>query len=242
MPMDKTWRFSKRAAVAAVSLALSAAAQAGNIRGNLDPPAAGGMPAYNGFAIFDVPTSCLDASAGWHSAGNASADCGAISMESATIYLYPGPDPEVTQGTNANNILTWDSSFSSVANILGILVDGEGNVLGIDSQVMGPAAETNPGNYPGRDFFIQFVTGCLGDPICGTFSTDLFALASVAPTGAIGVPDPRAILSDQTGNFSPTLTGGLVFVAVPEPGTASLLLGALGAGWLARRRKRLASG
>jgi len=237
--MDKTWRFSQRAAVTAVSLLLGTAAQGGNVRGNLDPPATANIPAYNGFAIFDVPSACLTAGAGWHSTGNASGDCGAVSMESATIYLYPGPNPGLPQGNTATNTLTWDSSFSSPSNIFGILIGGANNVLGIDSNLMGAAAESP--DYPSKNFFVEFVTGCNADPFCTLLT--FASLDFVGPTGAGTIADPRAILFDNFENSSRTLPGGLTFVniaAVPEPGTLSLILGALGGGWLARRRKKQA--
>ena len=245
--MDKTWRFSKRAAALAVSLTLSAAAQAGNVRGNLDPPAQFGMPAYNGFANFDVPTSCLTAGAGWHSAGNASGDCGVISMESATIYLYPGGDgtlPGSPQGNGADNILTWSTAFSNVANILGILLDADGKVLGIDSDLTDAAVQSNPANYPGRDFYLQFFTSCLDDgepvtsPICGNFDPIFLSFSAASILDVDPGANPQAILTDSDGKASATTA--ITFV-VPEPGTVSLLLGALGVGWMARRRKPQAS-
>ncbi len=99
----------------------------------------------------------------------------------------------------------------------------------------------------GREFSLQFVTGCLsenelviGDPVCDPSTVTInFAGFGAGPTDLVTVADPSAILYDNEGRSLRTNPGGLTFV--PEPGSLSLILGALGGGWLARRRKKKAA-
>lgn len=237
---DKSWRFSQRAAVTAVSLVLGTAAQAGNVRGNLDPNGANDIPPYNGFAIFNVPVPCLNAAAGWHG----TAGCGIV-MESATIYLYSGGNggaPNLPPGSAspASLLDTLNFGAQSPSYIFGFLVDGAGHLLGLDS-ALSAGVFSSPFS---RDYFLSFESGCVdapaGDPVCDppiiTELAFLFAPTDVIPTAA----NPAGILSDDHGNSSRTtaLTFVNITQAVPEPGTVSLILGALGGGWLARRRKK----
>lgn len=235
---DKTWRFSQRAAAMAVSLLLGTAAQAGLVRGSLDPNATADVPAYNGFADFQVDDNCLVGD-GWKSTGTGSGDCGPVFMESATIFLYGNTPSDPPTGTPLGQA---NFGGSSVSAIFGILTVG-GQVLGIDSDILGPVSGT--GVYSSDTFWLEFVTNCDSDPTCGgLIFPDLFQVTAV-------VTDPLANLymgttCDGDACFpvsepSRTTPGGLVFTAIPEPGTLSLILGALGGGWLARRRKKQAA-
>ena len=240
---DKTWKFSQRAAAMAVSLLLGTAAQAGLVRGRLDPTATLDIPAYNGFADFQVDDNCLIGD-GWKQTGT-TGGCGAVFMQSATIYLYGNTlnDPAGTPGTELGQV---NFGTFSQFDVFGILTQG-GQVLGIDSNIMGSASAS--GAYAGQEFWIEFVTGCdFGDSTCG----NLINLLSVQALEDFPDADPLANLYDTTcvedgevfcfpgPNPSRTTPGGLVFTAIPEPGTMSLALGALGGGWLARRRKKKA--
>ena len=238
---DRTWRFSQRAAAMAVSLLLGTAAQAGLVRGSLDPDAIVGVPAYNGFADFQVADNCLLGD-GWKPTGTGSGDCGAVFMQSATVFLYPDGTPTGSPSGQAN------FGASTPAQVSGILTQG-GTVLGIDSDILGPVSGT--GAFGNDIFWLEFVTGCNSDPTCnGLFGPSLLtSLADFQPLDVIG-PDPLANLyaASCDGDCGPmsdpsrTTPGGLVFTAIPEPGTMSLLLGALGLGWLERRRgKKLAA-
>lgn len=244
---DKTWKFSQRAAATAVSLLLGTAAEAGLVRGSLDPLATVDIPAYNGFADFQVDDNCLIGD-GWKQTGTGSGDCGAVFMQSATIYLYGNTpsDPPGTPGTELGQV---NFGAFPASEVFGILTLG-GQVLGIDSAIMG-AAPAN-GTYAGQDFWLQFVTGCeFGDSSCGNLVPDILSLLSPLGVGPFPAADPLAYLYDTTcsidgdvefcfpgANPSRTTPGGLVFVAIPEPGTMSLLLSALGLGWLSRRRAK----
>ena len=231
---DKTRRFSQRAAAMAVSLLLGTAAQAGLVRGNLDPDAIVGVPAYNGFADFQVDNNCLVGD-GWKPTGTGSGDCGAVFMQSATIFLYgntPG-DPATPPPLGQANF-----GSSSISQVSGILTQG-GVVLGIDTDILGPVSGTD--FYSDSSFWLEFVTGCNAQPSCGGF----FGPLNFQTAGVVG-PSPFANLYQGTaceGDFcfptsDPSRTNTLVFVAIPEPGTISLLLTALGLGFLARRREK----
>jgi hypothetical protein len=230
---NNTWRFSQRAAVTAVSLLLGTAAQAGLIRGNLDPSSDGVIPAYNGFADFQVDDNCLVGD-GWKSTDPGTGDCGVVFMQSASINLYGNTLGDTTSGT-LRDTLTF--GLFPESSVHGILVQA-GIVLGIDSDPMGPVLST----FYTQDFWLQFVTGCIGAPVDNAVcfppppGFGSFAASDVP----VSVPDPIALLANvnESGSGLRTDTRGLTFRAVPEPGTMGLILGALGGGWLARRRKK----
>lgn len=232
---NKTWKFSQRAVVAAVSLLLGTAAQAGLVRGELDPPATLNIPAYNGFADFQVADNCLVGD-GWKPTGNASGSCGSVFMQSATINLYGSNqfDPPTGPVQGTLNFGAYPDT-----DVFGILTQG-GQVLGIDSSAMGFATANGPGNF--NSYWLQFVTGCNQNPSCG--QPLLITVQNIADFPSA---DPLAYLYENgcegdacfpVNNPSRTAPGGLTFTAVPEPGTMGLILGALGGGWLARRRKK----
>ena len=66
--------------------------------------------------------------------------------------------------------------------------------------------------------------------------------ASVQPQGALGQLQLEGVYLFVNNPGSPIATaqylGPAQDIGVPEPGTLSLLLGALGGGWLARRRRK----
>ena len=111
-------------------------------------------------------------------------------------------------------------SFSGINSIL--VVDGQ--VAGVNSDVIGPA--TGGGDFPGP-WWIQYRLD--PDPVDLLRGEDC---ASQSPSGCSVVDTAFVVTfftSDADGN---PIDGN----RIPEPGSLLLLVAALGAGWLARRR------
>ena len=232
---QRNGRMARRVLVSTLSLLFGTAAHAGFYPGHVDPGGNGDdIPGFTADVVFDIPDSCIhfDGS-GWEPTNQNSGvmpsgpfGCGDASVVSGTVYLYstaPGATP-------TGPIL--DSFALDPWALLGVYsVDGA--IKGVDTDAMGPY--TTSGFYSSDQFWLQFVSGfCdVGCTEPGQFS------------------DPAFLSANDINNFGPpgTVTFGAqcetatnCFVnPTPEPGTLALLFGALGGGWLARRRKRDAS-
>ena len=217
--------------VAAASLVASTAAHAGFIPGHIDPVGTGTVPGFTGDVVFSIDDSILSLGDGWH-ATPSSGPCSAACVYSADINLYsPSPlDPPVP-GTILGTF-----SLSEPPNtwpVLGVLLSG-GAVIGVDTDPMGP--EDGTGMYASDEFWLQFVSGACPSGICsppGNFFVDpAYIYELIGSTATISNPG--------TVTFGPACAdpANCVVAAAPEPGTLGLLLGALGGGWIAKRRKR----
>jgi hypothetical protein len=220
-------RMARRVLVSTMSLLFGTAAHAGFYPGHVDPGGNGtDIPGFTADVVFDIPDSCFTFDgAGWKATNqNVVSGCGVATLVSGTVYLYstspadpPSPGIVLDQFSLAN------------FDLLGIY-SINGALEGVDSDPMGP--EPGSSTYSSDLFWLQFVSG-----FCQTGCT--------AP-GGFG--DPAYLSVNNIDNFGPpgTVTFGTqcdsatnCFVnPTPEPGTLALLFGALGGGWLARRRKR----
>ena len=226
--VQQTGRMARRVLVSTLSLLFGTAAHAGFYPGHIDPGGNGDdIPGFTGDVVFDIPSSCFTfEGAGWKATTQniGSGGCGSATLVSGTIYLYstspsdpPSPGIVLDQFALAN----WD--LLGIYSINGVLE-------GVDSDPMGP----EPGGdfYSSDLFWLQFVSG-----FC--------QIGCTAPGGGI---DPAYLSVNSIDNISQpgTVTFGpecrtadnCLVPGIPEPGTLSLLLGAVGGGWLARRRKR----
>ena len=214
------------------------------VRARLDPFAVSGIPVpgYNGYADFEVfpsvtggPSPCLVGD-GWKSV-NSSTSCGSVSLYDSVIYLY-GDDPGQGPGNSPHGDTTKFVSlfFGQILSdaIFGIYVAG-GEIQGIDMNPVSPYVGTD-GAYAGRSFLLSFGTNCGGVGLCPGFDPFGSLADATQPTNGLrttditftsGLPESARMQSVFPG---PT--------AVPEPGTLSLLFGALGGAWLARRRSK----
>ncbi|MEP7063781.1 MAG: PEP-CTERM sorting domain-containing protein [Betaproteobacteria bacterium] len=195
-------------------LLTAAAAQGAIYSGRFDPTGtAPDFPGFTGEALFTIDDGCVALGDGYHYV-NASNGCGDSFMTSATVNLF---DPLASEPLLVGDRV---DSFSLAGHfdLAGVLISG-GQVTGVDTDIVGPAFGAG---YPTHwtnttPFWLQFVSGCLGaTPDDGCFT------------------DPAFIYMGDTQNQSKPAT--VTFERVPEPGTLALVLGAIGLGWLLRRR------
>ena len=223
----------------AISLFYGASAQASFVPGHIDPGGTGTVPAFTGNAVFNIPAACF-ATDGIHFTNN-SGGCGSATVYSAVIDLYT-TDPAAPP-TPPNNspigqftltpIDTWPISAIFVIN---------GGLAGVETGIMGPDAGT--GFWTGSNFWLDFDCD-LCNQLLFAASSDSSILGVTSGSAFIYINDPEfpEVPGDKSNagliTFGPFCNdpNDCFVPAVPEPGTLGLILGALGGGWLARRRK-----
>jgi hypothetical protein len=232
---QKTRRVSHRVAVStlfsAIALAYGTAAYGGFYPGHIDPGGTGTVPGFTGDAVFNIPSGCFSTD-GTHFIGSSSG-CASATVYSALIDLYtvdpadpPTPPNDVVVGQfSLTPIDFWPISAIFVLN---------GGLAGVETGIMGPNAGT--GGWSGRNFWLDFdCDDCsFGDPAF-IYIDD--------PSIASNKSNPGIVTFGR--QCSENANGAPVDCTVaqqaPEPGTLGLILGALGGGWLARRRKAKAA-
>ena len=219
-------RYSKvRAAVALAAVLALPAVDAAVYRGIFDPVD------FEGEATFDIPDSCISAGPGFVANDH---DACTVTWLSATITLKEPPATPLT--------FSYDPAFlPSTTAVEDIFVAG-GALAGVNSVPIGPVVISGD---PNPDFNGPWWIEFLFSPP----DVELSALAVAASSGAFGF----GIVNLYTGSCTPTdLDGplcvrfsepvsvadvrGFELVAVPEPATLVLMLAALGAASLLRRR------
>jgi hypothetical protein len=204
--------------VSGLLLMLTATVAQGAIySGRFDPSGDGAdFPGFTGEALFTVDDGCIAEGDGYHFV-NPSGGCGDSFMTSATVSLFDPTDPEpLDSGDRVDSF-----SLSGHFDLIGVLISG-GQVTGVDTDIVGPAygAGYSPHWTSSTPFWLQFQSGCLGDnPDDGCFFID-----------------PAFIYMGENQIQSAPATVTFQAVTVPEPGTLALVLGAVGLGWLVRRR------
>lgn len=210
---------------AAATTFFGSAANAGFYGSNFDPDF------FLGSSVFFVPDSCLDpVTPGFQSVNGAEDPCQGVAMTSTSA------DATDSDGNTAH--LTF-AGFDT-ADITGmVLADSEPFLRGINSDLIPlvcTGAEILCLNF---NWFIQFDSG-LPQSALTFFSAS--ADSSDAPGLNNSVTlwqlcgecnDPRVF--DVANNVT-----FFKITQAPEPGTLALILGGLGAGWLARKRKTAA--
>lgn len=214
-------RVAGQVAASALLLMLTATVAQGAIYSGRFDPAGDGVdfPGFTGAALFTIDDSCIAMGEGYHFIGG-SGGCGDSFMTSATVNLFDPSDggPFAVPPDTGNRVDSF--GLSGHFDLIGVLINGSGQVSGVDTDIMGPAfgAGYSPHWSSSTPFWLQFQSGCLGDnPDEGCFFSD-----------------PAYIYMGE--NQVQSKPASVTFQAVPEPGTLALVLGAVGLGWLVRRR------
>lgn len=232
---QKNGRMARRVLVSTLSLLFATGAHAAFYPGHVDPGGNGDdIPGFTADVVFDIPDSCIHfEGSGWEATnqnpGVSGSGCGDASVVSGTVYLYSTAPGATPTGPILDSFALGPLDPWPVLGVYSI----NGALEGVDTDPMGPY--TTAGVYSSDQFWLQFVSG-----FCQFGCTE--------PGGG---SDPAYLSVDLVDNIGPA--GRVIFgppcdsatncvvPSVPEPGTLSLLLGALGGGWLARRRKRNAA-
>ncbi len=225
-------KFPYRALAAAIALAVTASVDAAFYSGNLDPNANPPVPAFNGYATFDINTASCPGPGVY-----AGSVCLPAFVTAATIYLYgngtsqfPGITPGIPPGSGSIDMLTLGSP-----GFINSFVLGPGSqLLALDT---GAIQLTGNNNYAGT-FWLDFdyagsVPG--GRPIPSTSSV------------AYLLYDPRG--GESPGNALRSNPAAVIFCSglqqpcsnlttVPEPRSIALVLASLLAALGVHRRRR----
>jgi len=224
----------------AAGLGTANIAQAGLYKGIFDPTL------FMGFAYIDVPLACQSTGTGWIDTSS----CGGVDFVSATVT----PQGTVPAGQDQNDEIAFGFVADGVTGLWwdnGVLAGIDTGIVGVDSTVIGPGfsdADLPFGNSNG--YYLQFSSGHAGNPEIGTDpSVLLFECLQQeedAPTyfhtSSLRFPTFSSVhescTEPQGCNFSQIGDPATQdpFVPVPEPGSLALVLGAVTAGLLARRR------
>ena len=216
--LDRPLRKFLGALSAVVLFLLSAAATAGAVGGRWDPPVF-----WEGVAEFFVPdppgSPCLTAPPGAESVNG---------VNPCTGVVLVSVSADRSDGTNTGHL-----SFGgpdNTANIDKIFLDPSASqpVQGINMSAPFELSCTNTlGEFcDDESWFLQFTFTSEGDSVSNAVKL-LSCLDVDFETGGC----------DDSGGFTTAATSRDISFT-PEPGTLGLILGALGAAWSARRRKR----
>ena len=224
--MGHAWKLLSRVTVLASCSILAVLANAGNIRGNWDPDFGGSFTGtgFLGEVVFFVPDLCLTGAPSttvriFDADGCSS---GGMSLVSANVSLYDFPDTSLILST-----IAFAPPVQSPDPVQAIVVEysplGVGKVIGLDTDLIGPEfSGVSPPTAPDV-LYLQFSSGWGDNPPPGAY-----LLAATCSDGLSGC--------EEDINIDPSNPGEVTYTPAPEPGSLALLLGALGAGWVVRRR------
>jgi hypothetical protein len=219
----KTLRMSLGALAAVAAVTLGMPAQAGHVGANWDPTFHNGVAS---FFVPDPPSLCLTLGEGIHSVNPGFEGCDGVLVQSVDVNVNV---PDIVTAT-----LSLAPPIPNTSAIQAIVLGPTGAnplVVGLNS---GFIPLTDNGSCDGEcptNWFLVFDSGLPTPddpgPLDGLFNT--VTIWEQFCTG--------------DGCYAPKLLNGGVGATstdvafTPEPGSLGLLLGAVGAGWLARRRK-----
>jgi hypothetical protein len=205
------FNFQRTVLAVAVATALgvtAVVASAAPYQGGFDPIR------FSGQYIINVDPTCLDTD-GWH------ANAGICSATLLNTFAEVTALPTDTPNFNGHLFFA-PPSISVSSELFGIFVS-EGRIDSFDTALL-PFVSSTP--TTSDEWWIQFVSGQMPCTICITaFDTSLRGVYLYA--NSMTAPVAMAQYSGLAIDLG----------AIPEPGTLGLMLGALGAGWLARRRR-----
>jgi len=204
-------RFSRRLTVSAISLLFGTAAHGSYYPGQMDPVGNGTVPGFTGPVVFSIPDSCIP-DGGTGSEVTGSCGCGDASVYSGTVFLYsitPNNPPGVLDQFSFGTSVQEGNFDITDVHFTDYALDG------VDTVLMGP--EFGSSYYSDDEFWLQF-----------SYDAENAYLYFNSDTST---PNQGGV------TFGGSCGNNPVGCTVPEPGTLGLILGALGGGWLARRRK-----
>jgi hypothetical protein len=205
-------------------------AQAKTIGSSYDPP---GTFTFSGTGTFFVPdppgSHCLTLGIGFHAVNGYGDSCTGVLLESASLIANGGVGdtfdlslPPPTPAANAVTGIVLEPGVSPI--VVGF------NTMEIPLTCTGPDCGANL-------FYIQWVSGLGQEEDDYTYGNNEDGWGW-SPLGNL---HNQVFLYENCDNLSCKPVGTANNVTfTPEPGSLGLLLGALGAGWLARRRKAAA--
>jgi len=212
---------------AAIGLLLCAGVAQGAIyRQHIDPAI------YFGDGLLDIDAACIRTDTEWIAAGTGG--CGPVDILDILITTDPSVTPS---GTIRFAPPVLQDNF-----VTGLLWIG-GVLTGIDTMLLTSVSQTGSFNNS-TGYTLQYFSGHFGqtgeltgsvlptaDVLCrvSDYHTSSYSYSHLEDHGRC-----NALAASSADQFA------AVLVAAPEPGSLALILGALGAGWLTRRKSRQA--
>jgi hypothetical protein len=215
--------------LAGASLMIGAGpAQAKTIGSSFDPDIFAGAGT---FFVPDAPSPCLTLGIGFHAVNPGTEGCSGVLLQSVALTADDGSGDSVS--------LFLPPPTPAADAVTGIVLDpsSQSIVVGINTQVipLSEVPDSCSGDFCGQTWSIQWDSGL---PLA---EEDYAAYRSYDVWNPLDGLNNRVLLYEDCTSIGPNCTpfvaGTVTFASVPEPASLGLLLGALGAGWLARRRK-----
>jgi len=208
------WQLFLRGAIAAACLVLGVAAQAAVYRSAFDPPF------FKGYVDFDVVEPQCTATNGYFTTPPSGCS---IFVKLAHVEILDGPDVgDIFDRMSATFLSPIDTPLQIDAfYIAGNLLQGAN---------IGPLIPIGTGGTSTDYYWLEYQFGFPGD--IPTQFVNLYKGQCFAYSG-----DADICVEGSPGVAIPALEV-FPFERIPEPATLGLLLSGLGAGWLARRRRK----
>jgi len=219
----------------ALSFLVSGAAQAGFYGGKFDPTV------FDGFAWFQIGDDCLT-----HNGVNVANlnlspfySCTNVSMQ-GTGSGFPLPVINLHNTTNDTTTTLNFTGFATDSADMQLVYVLDHQFAGIETGFIGGFFDNDPTNFGSKQWWVQFVaTPSFNSDHRLTSVTNTVKLFYNCPLVSVGRSDKKIGDCDDIApiDVATDVKFAPLAALVPEPGSLSLILGGLGIGWLARRRK-----